>query len=261
MTTLTAPALGLSTQNADWCYSQWQIESAKYSGKAGEDYQGLLPQWQTYEGKCKGSVIYEAELALLYSQLNDHQKARQALAAVDYSKSKYAYMADLVKLINQANERISSNSVDEQFVLGLEDQYLAYTKKYPNIPEGYAQLGTVQVDLKKFSSAASNLERAVESGQQQWLVYRGLAISYAAIGRYSESYAAASSAMTLRGGLTSDPPLMYAIAISNAGLGKFTEARQALLVISTKEPEVKSDPDFIEAVQFVIRKMKEVKSP
>lgn len=260
MTLLFTPALSTAAESpqkakAEWCEQQWRTESAKVADPTPAEYTELLKRWQQYGPKCSGTVVFEARSSIIYSLLEETDKAREVLKGVAGTPSDYRHLADLSSLQADTAD-VMKGSLTLEDVRGLEEKYIVFVKRYPDFPDGYGILGGFQSLLDKHVEAIKSLEIGLRSSMDVWGVYRNLTISYTALGRYKEAIHAADEAFERNRHLTSDPYFAYALAKADAGVGNFKAADTVLRVIAVKVPGVRRDPEFKEAVDFVMAKMK-----
>lgn len=245
----TAPAAAPAKRPAAWCEEQWAAASPDYLQR--NDFDGLLARWQQLAGECRGTVAYEARLALAHTSLGDFNSARTTLESIDGLTSEYSWLAELMYLLNDSREHLATDRFDDDYLERLADRWEEYVRSHPNRPEGYRELGNVRMLQGRYEVAVANLEKAVASERQAWLIFRDLAIGYSMLGRYDETMLAGQEAIKQRRGLSTDPEFVYAIARANAGLGRIELARQAMDLIVRLKPEVKDEPDYKETVNFI----------
>ncbi len=238
---------------AKWCEQQWLVEAAEFGNRDVPDYAGLRTRWQQYADKCRGTVAYEARLAITYAHLHQSDKARKVLKSVAGRSSEYAYLVELAGLQADTMELVSANSLDEEHLREFERKYASFVKRYPSLVEGYGLLGGVQTMLGEYLNAAKTLEKAldIQPDMRDWGLLRNLTIDYAALGVHQSAYVAASLALEVRKGLMSDTPFMCALANADIGLGKLKDADKVLRVLVAKTPEARSAPEFLAAVRLL----------
>jgi len=245
---------------AGWCEQEWLAQSALFVGKDMPDYNGLLDRWMQYRGKCQGTVSYEARLAFIYYFLNQNDKAKDSLRSVEHKASPYSYMVDLAKIWIEASELSVSKSSDMRRLREIESQLQKIVIQHPEHVESYGLLGGLESSLGHHEQAITTLEKGLalaKPAHSKAGIYQNLTISYAEVGRYQDAYDAAGNAINLRKAASDNQFFMYALAKANAGLGKFSDAQMDLKLIAAKKPEVKQDPEFLAAVDFVIKKIKQ----
>lgn len=250
---LSAIALTIQAAHADVarnCEQKWIEESSHFVKHSPADYDGLLRHWLAQAPVCKGSVVYEARLAMAYSFNQRPDQARQALAGLQKNGSPYAYLIELSELTIESN-LVLTQGADEASAKQLEQRFLAFVKKHPAVAEGQAMLGGILTGLDKHEEAIKALRVGLKSSGNLSGTYRNLTVSFASLGRFQEALAAADEAFKLDRKLSGDAYFVYAVAKSNAALGQLKEAEMALRLIAAKKPEVRRDPDFKEAVEFV----------
>jgi len=251
----------------EWCEQQWEIVSAETGDGLQPPYKDVLARWQQYSGKCAGSVVYEARIALLYAQMGQTAKARETLRSVAGKTPEYDYLIEIASLQAELSDVLSDDRGDKKAqVTGLEAKYAAFVKKYPNWVPGYSMLGCIQTSLDNHNEAIQTLiaglnhtEKDKRRSPNLWGMYRNLTISFAETGDYRRALGAADVAYELKKGISSDPHFMYALAKADAATGQFKEAQQVLAVVAARVPEVKQDPNFQKTVNFVAEKMQAAK--
>lgn len=250
---LSAIALTAQAAHADVarnCEQKWIEESAHFTKQSPADYDGLLRYWLEQGPTCRGTVVYEARLAIAYSFNQHPDQARQVLASLQKSTSPYSYLIELSELTIES-DLVLKQGANEASAKQLEKRFLAFVKKYPAIPEGQAMLGGILTGLDKHEEAIKALRVGLKSSGNLSGVYRNLTVSLASLERFQEALSAANQAFKMDRNLSGDAYFVYAVAKSNAALGQFKEAETALRLIAAKRPEVRRDPDFKEAVEFV----------
>lgn len=240
---------------AEWCESQWKIDSEPALYLNPPEFSGLLGTWQSHSQECAGTVAYEARMAFVYLLLNQVDNARNVIKPFEGKNSKYSYLIDFASIHSDAVEMENKETIKVDDVRKLESEYLAYVKKYPDFPDAFGMLGSYQMFLGEYDAAISSLEKAKSTDMSASMIYRNLAISYTAIGKYDDAIAAGDKAYELNEKITSDQYFVYAVAKADAGLGDYKSAQTALKLIAAKKPEVKATPEFQDAVEFVINEV------
>lgn len=251
-----------SDDKEELCEAAWIKASAQYINQEHADYEGLLHYWEGSSTQCEGSVAYESRKAFIYAFLDQPEKAKLVISKIK-KKTKFDYLVELVSLQIEVKEKILGNNLDLNALKKIRGKYVEYINRYPQVSDGYAQLGGIQILLKEFPESLVSLIKAKELAipqQMQAGLYRNLVIAYFENGKYKEAYDAAGVAISLQKYVTDDKFFMYSLAKTEASLGKYEEAQTALKVIASKVPNIKSDPDFIASVDYVFDKMKDQKS-
>ena len=244
----------LRDDTAAWCEQQWRTESTRFvvNEREAPNYAGLIKQWETYRPKCEGTVAYEARLAIALALSGRFEDAKRALAPVEAQQSPHSNLVEIARLQIDTRELLADPVPNKRArLLAIEKRYRDLVRRYPNWPVGFAALGGVQTTLEMHREAVASLEKGKSADADVWGVYRNLAVSYAALGRYKDALQAADEAIDLKPTLMSDPDFVYAGAVANAGLGDFKSARTALQVLVTKRPGVREDPDFAKTLAFI----------
>ncbi len=232
------------------CEQKWIEESPHFTARAPADYAGLLRHWLEQAPACRGSVVYEARLAVAYSFNQQPEQARQVLASVQKGASPYGYLVELSELVIENNQALKQG-LDETRARQLESKFRAFVKAHPTVPEGQAMLGGILTGLDKHEEAIKALRAGLKSSTDLTGVYRNLTVSFVGAGRFKEALSAADEAIGRDRNLSGDAYFVYAVAKANAATGQLKEAETALRLIAAKKPEVRRDPDFKEAVDFV----------
>ncbi|MDF2446009.1 MAG: Tetratricopeptide repeat [Moraxellaceae bacterium] len=243
---LAAPA---AKRPASWCEEQWRAQAPDYLQR--NDFNGLLARWQQLAPECRGTVAWESRLALVHSSLGDFAKARATLEGIDGLNSEYAWLAELMYLLNDSREHVATGRFDTDYAARLAGSWEEYIKAHPGRPEGYRELGSLHMLQGRYAEAVANLEKATAADSQVWLVFRDLTIGYTELGRYQEALLAAAEATAKRSDLTQDAEFILALGRANAGLGRFELAYKALELIAKLRPEVKGDPQYAATEQFI----------
>jgi tetratricopeptide (TPR) repeat protein len=174
---LTASA---SEDVGSWCEQQWIVQSAEFTDRDNPDYNGLLQRWMQNEGKCKGTVLYEARLALIYSQLDQPAKSKEVLLPIEKQNSKFTYLVRLVDILADTKTLMLTHKMDSTHLEQTDQRFRDYVNRYPDKPEGYAYLAAVEMQLRRYDAAVKLLENVVaKSGRtaQTRGLYRNLTIS------------------------------------------------------------------------------------
>jgi tetratricopeptide (TPR) repeat protein len=238
-----------------WCEHQWLILSAEFADREKADYPRLLSAWKELDSTCRGTVSYEARMALIYYYLDQIDGAKAAIKSVRDTKSDYTYLVELVSTLLDLKELTDAGKVNQTDLQKIDNEIYSYVKAYPDKPEGYALFGMVESQLGRHDAAIKLYEESLKKlpkTNQQWGVYRNMTISFTEVARYEESYHAAGKAISLHKTVTNDRYFMYALAKAEAGIGQLDDARITLKLISTKQPDVFKDPEFLAAVNFVV---------
>ena len=172
----------------------------------------------------------------------------------------YNYLLELAHLLTEAKRLMLSQQMDDAHLRGFDRNLAEFVKRNPQLFEGYALLGGIEVILNRHAEAIPLLEKAAAmegSPGSRAGIYRNLTISYAEVGRYQDAYDAGGTAISLSKTFFADPYFIYAVAKTDAGLGKFADAQTAIRVIAKKRPQVKDTKDFLSTVDFIFDKMKE----
>jgi tetratricopeptide (TPR) repeat protein len=250
--------------SGDLCEARWREKSGQFVNVEQPDYRGLLSFWEQQASDCSGTGAYEARLAAIYVQLNELERAHAALAAARKHPAQYTNLIELVELTSEsfalagrAGTSKSKSQLDE-----FGQRVLAFAKRYPEFPEGLAFAGGVQTTLGHHADALPLLEKAftlADKGISKTGLYRNAAVSYAALGKYSQAFDAAGAAVSEKKALMADPEFMYAVIKTQAELGMFEQAKQSILVLVAKAPAVKADPEFRELVESLKLKFEAAK--
>jgi tetratricopeptide (TPR) repeat protein len=246
---LAAAAAPAAKRSGAWCEKQWSAQAPDYLQR--NDFDGLLARWQQLAPECRGTVAWESRLALVHSSLGDFGAARATLEGIDGLDSEYAWLAELMFLLNDSREHVATGRFDADYAARLADSWAEYIKAHPGRPEGYRELGNLYMLQGRYAEAVANLEKATAADSQVWLVFRDLTIGYTELGRYQEALLAAAEATAKRPHLTQDAEFILALGRANAGLGRFELAYKALELIATQKPEVKDDPQYAATERFI----------
>src|SRR5947208_1604233 len=65
------------SETGNWCEQQWGPIAQPFDQGEKKNYDDLLKAWQQYEGKCKGTGVYEARLGQTYILLNRIDDAKK----------------------------------------------------------------------------------------------------------------------------------------------------------------------------------------
>lgn len=248
---MVATMSGASESRGAVCEQLWKEESARaYHARPRPDYGQLLARWLSHREQCAGTVAYEARLAIAYVAAGKPGEARRVLASLRGARSEYAYLVDLASL-QMDYLGLAEGPVSRGRLEAVEKQFREYVRAHPSVPEGYAQLGSLQTMLGKHAEAIASLSAALKSSMDLSGAYRNLTISYSALGRYEEAMRAADEAVDLGPDMFVDSEFIYAAARANASVGKIDAAVTALNVLATKRPELQKAPEFWDAVNFV----------
>jgi tetratricopeptide (TPR) repeat protein len=249
--------------SGDLCEARWREKSGQFVNMEQPDYRGLLSYWEQQASDCSGTGAYEARLAAIYVQLNEHEQARAALAAARKHPAQYTNLIELVELTSESFAIAGRGGASTSQLDEFGQRVLAFAKRYPEFPEGLAFAGGVQTTLGHHAIALPLLEKAfviADKRMPKTGLYRNAAISYAALGKYSQAFDAAGAAVSEKKALMADPEFMYAVIKTQAELGMFEEAKQSILVLVAKAPAVKADPEFRELVEKLKLKFEAAKS-
>jgi tetratricopeptide (TPR) repeat protein len=252
---LIGPRMAEAGDRVDqWCHGEWYKTSASVPRHGLEpDYSELLKRWKSYEERCSGTVVYEARLAMIYAVLGDAKEAERVLGGVDHVSSPYGYMRDFARLAASYFQLWKAPS--DEGALEMEGRHRAFLKSHPDLPDAQAQFGVLLSINGKDQEAVSAFEAALRFGRPLGMelaaVYRGLTISYEAVGRHLEAANAGNEAVTLRDELWSDRQFVYALSRALVGAGELKGAEDVLKQLLGSHPEVRNDPDFGAAARYL----------
>ena len=242
------------SETGNWCEQQWGPIAQPFDQGEKKNYDDLLKAWQQYEGKCKGTGVYEARLGQTYILLNRIDDAKKTLSAAKAGKSDYGNLIEHFLLNIEFREVVRRGAAKGDFNK-LVSGYRQLIAKYPDWYVGYEQLGNIMMFLRQRDEAIKLSLDATRLSPMSWMGYRNLAIAYSWSGRYRESVDAANKVWGLRRTVTSDPEFMLAMAVSFSEVGEFDNAQSCLVVISASKPEMRSDPEYAKVVFHVKKKM------
>jgi tetratricopeptide (TPR) repeat protein len=234
----------------EWCEQQWRSDSSDFDIKS-KNLSELIARYQKHEPECKGTVAYEARLAVAYAITHQFDRAREVLIPVDRPGGPWRHLVDFAKLQIDFFSVVDADSVTRDQVIALRSKFEMFVQKNPDFADAYSQLGALQAALGDHMAAIGSLGLATRSPMNMSGAFNLLTISYVAVGRYEDALGAADRAFDMDRAVTSDPRFMYALAKANAATGNLEAASKTLHVIAAKRPEVRTDPEFKEAVMFV----------
>lgn len=253
ITSLMRPMTTEARQDpAAWCEVQWRIESARAREEHPSDMTPLLRRWEGLADKCRGTVAYEARLAMARLLIGQVGEARVLLKSVNAAGSPYEYLVEFATVLCDSYALMNGSPTEEE-ARRVEKEMRAFVWRHPDFAEGHAVLGALQGGLGMHAEAIRSLELGLRSSMDVSGVYRNLTVSYVALERYQDAFRAAENAHRLDKRVTSDRYFMYGLATAEAGIGKIESARDALGLIAAKQPEVRNDPGFQRALEFVQR--------
>jgi tetratricopeptide (TPR) repeat protein len=238
----------------NWCEQQWESIAQPFEQGEKRNYDDLLKAWQRYEGKCRGTGVYEARLGQTYLLLNRVDDARNTLSAGKAIKSDYGNLVEHFLLNIEFRELVRRGATKGDFNK-LVSEYRQLIATYPDWYVGYEQLGNIMMFLRQGDEAIKLSLDAARLSPTSWMSYRNLAIAYSWAGRHRESVDAANKVWGLRKTVTSDSEFMLAMATSFSELGEFDSAQSCLVVVSAAKPEIRSDPEYSKVVLHVKKKM------
>jgi len=238
---------------AAWCEGQWRVESARAAQESPGDLAPLLRRWEAFADRCRGTVAYEARLAMLRAMLGQTGEARALLKSLDATSSPYRYLVEFATVLCDYFALMNGSPTPEE-ARHVERELRAFVGRHPDFADGHAVLGALQGAIGMHEEAIRSLQLGLRSSMDVSGVYRNLAESYVALERYEDAFRAAENAYRLNKRVTSDRYFMYALATAEAGIGKIESAHEALNLIAAKQPEVRDDPRFQRAVEFVARR-------
>jgi len=206
----------------------------------------LLAAWKSNEGKCKGTGVYEIELASIYSDRNEFDQARQALhaAAIPENLKKQAEISEITIDYLQA---VASG--EPARLSAVEKTTDAFTQTSPENVDVLSMLGHTRVLLGKSETAIAPLEAVIKHGDGMLGDYRNLTIAYANAGQYPQALELLDKTYAMSQAVTSDEEFMYAATLAYAATGKVDSAKNMLTLIASKKPQLLHDPKFQRTVQ------------
>jgi tetratricopeptide (TPR) repeat protein len=252
-----------TTAQAESCEQQWWADSARFVDQATPDYKTLLAEWQAREPDCKGTGIYEARLATIFTMLEQPAKAHKTLQSLKNVPEPYKDDVALARILAEHQELVIAGKTEVSSLENVEAKYISFVEQYPTSLEGRALLGGLETVLGKHREAIHHLARATHSKTPGQLhgVFRNLTISLAHVGKYEEAYRAAGKTIEFRKESMADPWFMCAAARAQVGLGRLDDAETTLGVLITKTPDFEADREYQETLRLLVEAKQRLKDP
>ena len=187
---------------AAWCERQWRIESGKVAQDDPASRQALLARWETYRGRCSGTVVYEARLAIAHALAGQHDRAAEVLQPLNGTATRHRDLLEFAGLQIDFFKVFAPGKTTPEGIRGLEAKFRAFATKHPEFLEGHLMLGGLQTIL----------------------------------GMHVEAIAshAAEQALLRNRALANDQRLVFALARADGALGNFKDAEAELRAIARK---------------------------
>jgi len=259
--------------DAEWCEQQWVAQEVYPKGyDAPTNRNPEVDDWLALSDRCKGTIAWEARLAMAYVNLDRPSAAREALAQLQNSRqSMYGYLIDLAEIdlmITELMDSSAGSTVPSDKAQAIEDRFTSHMTTYysnANLEDAVDALiafGSFEGSLGEFEAAVELLEMADQvrkPARGKLALYRNLTVNYAALGKFRDAEDAARSALRLSPIVMTSPNFVYALARSQSSLGLRDEAQASIRKLAQLRPDVALGDEFKVARAFVDQKARAAK--
>lgn len=209
------------------------------------DAQDKVNRMEGLSSTCKGTGIYEARLAKLYSIAGQREKALKTLqkalrARLAYTKELKITLFDTLFVLERAGE---AEKIAQELI-----------KDYPSWHGGYLSMAQIALVGNNNKDAISYLEKAAEL-EESSNIYLLMVMAFYQEKRYRESALSMQKVLKLNRDSILHTQAVCSAAYSLVALGYLAEAEDLLTKHIEFTPKAKNDPMYKEAIE-VIHKMK-----
>lgn len=243
----------------EWCERQWRTVSAGTALADPSARAALLSKWEGYRGRCAGTGVYEARLAMVLAMNGQFDRAQSVLPPSGAEKGQRT-LVDFARLQIDYFRLFSPGQATPDGVRGLAAKFQKFLAQHPEHAEASLMLGGMQTLMGNHAEAVVSLSRGLRTEMDVSGGLRNLTISLAGLGKWAEARQAADKALKANPGFADDPWFVYAWAKALSAVGEVKAAQMELLRIGKKGDEVMKDPEFREAVNFVMARLNELKA-
>jgi tetratricopeptide (TPR) repeat protein len=213
--------------------------------KSVADVSERIHKWEALEPQCKGTGLYEYQLAKYYIQIREYKKSEEAIENGMQQKTVY----DKELALARGDIYLHQKDYAEA-----EKVYRMVIKEYPDWYAGYNYLGFSLFAQGKNQEAVTYLDKANKLTETAD-TYRTLTLTHYLLGNYEKAVESLNRAFSLDESIIGDRDPMVAGVRSYAELGKFEVARNLLAMLLQKRPDIKNDQEFLKAGLFLRQKM------